>query len=81
MNIKLMSKLQQRRVWKCEKEEKAKKLEVKKKIEKGNMDGDRVYTENAIQKRMNYLRLSSKLDGVVARLDTQTKMTIIELFV
>jgi charged multivesicular body protein 1 len=38
------------------------------------MDGARIYAENAIRKRseqMNYLRLASRLDAVVARLDTQ----------
>ncbi|KAJ7522566.1 hypothetical protein O6H91_18G017700 [Diphasiastrum complanatum] len=44
------------------------------------MDGARIYAENAIRKRseqMNYLRLSSRLDAVVARLDTQSKMMTI----
>lgn len=44
------------------------------------MDGARIYAENAIRKRseqMNYLRLSSRLDAVVARLDTQAKMATI----
>jgi len=63
-----------------DKEEKAEKLKVKKAIEKGNMDGARIYAENAIRKRseqMNYLRLSSRLDAVVSRLDTQSKMNTI----
>ncbi|KAF4395155.1 hypothetical protein F8388_001542 [Cannabis sativa] len=49
-------------------------------MEKGNIDGTRIYTENAIRKRteqMNYLQMSSRLDAVVARLDTQAKMTTI----
>ncbi|KAE8684309.1 ESCRT-related protein CHMP1B [Hibiscus syriacus] len=44
------------------------------------MDGVRIYAENAIRKRteqMNYLRLASRLDAVVLRLDTQSKMTTI----
>ncbi|XP_028091736.1 ESCRT-related protein CHMP1B-like [Camellia sinensis] len=75
-----LSKSLQRQSKKCEKEEKAEKLKVKKAIEKGNMDGARIYAENAIRKRneqMNYLRLASRLDAVVARLDTQAKMTTI----
>ncbi|MQL67606.1 hypothetical protein F6Q10_34900, partial [Streptomyces vinaceus] len=58
----------------------AEKLKVKKAIETGNMDGARIYAEHAIRKRsaqMNYLRLSSRLDAVVARLDTQAKMSTI----
>lgn len=80
MDLKFTSKSLQRQARKCEKEEKAEKLKVKKAIEKGNMDGARIYAENAIRKRteqMNYLRLSSRLDAVVARLDTQAKMTTI----
>ncbi|KAF5733372.1 charged multivesicular body protein 1-like [Tripterygium wilfordii] len=80
MDLKFTSKSLQRQSRKCEKEEKAEKLKVKKAIEKGNMDGARIYAENAIRKRteqMNYLRLASRLDAVVARLDTQAKMTTI----
>ncbi|KAG4945105.1 hypothetical protein JHK87_041112 [Glycine soja] len=80
MELKFTSKSLQRQSRKCEKEEKSEKLKVKKAIEKGNMDGARIYAENAIRKRteqMNYLRLASRLDAVVARLDTQAKMTTI----
>ncbi|CAN1807629.1 ESCRT-related protein CHMP1A [Linum perenne] len=80
MELKFMAKTLQRQARKCEKEEKADKLKVKKAIEKGNMDGARIYAENAIRKRteqMNYLRLYSRLDAVVARLDTQAKMNTI----
>jgi hypothetical protein len=79
MELKFTSKSLQRQARKCEKEEKETKLKVKKAIEKGNMDGARIYAENAIRKRteqMNYLRLSSRLDAVVARLDTQAKMQV-----
>ncbi|CAN7054256.1 unnamed protein product [Brassica rapa subsp. trilocularis] len=79
-DLKFTSKSLQRQSRKCEKEEKAEKLKVKKAIEKGNMDGARIYAENAIRKRseqMNYLRLASRLDAVVARLDTQAKMATI----
>ncbi|CAA6663146.1 unnamed protein product [Spirodela intermedia] len=80
MELKFTSKSLQRQARKCEKDEKSEKLKVKKAIEKGNMDGARIYAENAIRKRseqMNYLRLSSRLDAVVSRLDTQAKMQII----
>ncbi|KAK4765638.1 hypothetical protein SAY86_026728 [Trapa natans] len=80
MELKLTSKLLQRQVRKCEKEEKAEKLNVKKAIQKGNMDGARIYAENVIRKhreQMNYLRLSSRLDAVVARLDIHAKMSTI----
>ncbi|XP_074287361.1 ESCRT-related protein CHMP1A-like [Silene latifolia] len=80
MELKFTSKSLQRQARKCEKDEKSEKLKVKKAIEKGNMDGARIYAENAIRKRteqMNYLRLSSRLDAVVSRLDTQAKMQVI----
>ncbi|CAH9056114.1 unnamed protein product [Cuscuta epithymum] len=78
MELKFTAKSLQRQARKCEKEEKAEKVKIKKAIEKGNMDGARIYAENSIRKRseqMNYLRLASRLDAVVARLDTQAKMT------
>jgi len=78
--LKCTARSLQKQAKKCEKDEKSEKLKVKKAIEKGNMDGARIYAENAIRKRseqMNYLRLSSRLDAVVARLDTQAKMMTI----
>ncbi|KAI3884483.1 hypothetical protein MKX03_034823 [Papaver bracteatum] len=77
MELKFTSNSLQRQAKKCDKEEKSEKLKVKKAIEKGNMDGARIYAENAIRKRseqLNYLRLASRLDAVVSRLDTQAKM-------
>jgi charged multivesicular body protein 1 len=53
---------------------------VKKAIEKGNVDGAKIYAQNAIRKKteaLNYLRLASRLDAVVSRLDTQAKMNAI----
>ncbi|XP_028756243.1 ESCRT-related protein CHMP1B-like [Neltuma alba] len=78
MELKFNSKSLQRQACKCKKEEKSEELKVKKAMEKGNMDGARIHAENAIRKRteqMNYLRLASRLDAVVARLDTQAKMS------
>lgn len=51
--------------------------QVKKAIEKGNIEGAKIYAQNAIRKKgeaLNYLKLASRLDAVVARLDTQAKM-------
>ena len=79
-NLKFTSKQLVRQSKKCEKEEKSEKLKVKKAIEKGNMDGAKIYAQNAIRKKtetLNYLRLSSRLDAVVSRLDTQAKMSVI----
>ncbi|KAL5988134.1 Charged multivesicular body protein 1b [Asimina triloba] len=73
--LKLTSKSLVRQAKKCEQEEKAEKGKVKKAMEKGNMDGARIYAENAIRKRneqLNYLRFASRLDAVAARLGSQS---------
>eukprot|EP00271_Cylindrocystis_brebissonii_P000687 TRINITY_DN10868_c0_g1_i1.p1 TRINITY_DN10868_c0_g1~~TRINITY_DN10868_c0_g1_i1.p1 ORF type:complete len:204 (+),score=44.23 TRINITY_DN10868_c0_g1_i1:141-752(+) len=78
--LKFTSKTLVRQAKKCEKDEKSEKLKVKKAIEKGNLDGARIYAQNSIRKKteqLNYLRLSSRLDAVVARLDSQAKMNVI----
>mmetsp|Transcript_39659 Transcript_39659/g.126727 ORF Transcript_39659/g.126727 Transcript_39659/m.126727 type:complete len:205 (+) Transcript_39659:133-747(+) len=79
-NLKFTSKQLVRQANKCEKEEKAEKNKVKKAIEKGNIEGAKIYAQNAIRKKteqLNYLKLGSRLDAVVSRLDTQAKMNVI----
>ncbi|XP_077230433.1 ESCRT-related protein CHMP1B-like [Tasmannia lanceolata] len=74
-HLKLTSKSLVRQAKKCEQEEKSEKAKVKKAIEKGNIDGARIYAQNAIRKRneqLNYLRFASRLDAVVARLGSQS---------
>mmetsp|Transcript_13308 Transcript_13308/g.40265 ORF Transcript_13308/g.40265 Transcript_13308/m.40265 type:complete len:199 (-) Transcript_13308:24-620(-) len=76
-NLRFTSKQLQRASKKAEKDEKAERLKVKRAIEKGNMEGAKIYAQNAIRKKSeatNYLRLGSRLDAVVSRLDTQAKM-------
>merc|ERR1712188_241759 len=76
-NLKFTSKQLSRSAAKCQKEEKSEKLKVKKAIEKGNIEGARIYAQNAIRKHtehLNYLKLASRLDAVVSKLDTQSKM-------
>lgn len=110
-NLKFTSKQLVRASRKCETEEKAEKIKIKKAIEKGasmcqplaegwatsladllhhptpvhalgradNHEGAKIYAQNAIRKRaeaLNYLRLASRLDAVVSRLDTQAKMQV-----
>lgn len=77
-NLKFTSKQLNKQSQKSSKEEKAERLKVKKAIEKGNLDGAKIYAQNAIRKKnesLNYLRLASRLDAVVSRLDTQAKMS------
>lgn len=53
---------------KCEKDEKSEKGKVKKAIEKGNIEGARIYAQNAIRKKteqLNYLKVrKSALGGL-----------------
>ena len=79
-NLKFTSKQLTRSANKCVKEEKSEKLKVKKAIEKGNIEGARIYAQNAIRKRteqLSYLKLASRLDAVVSKLDTQSKMNTV----
>lgn len=79
-NLKFTSKQLVRGSKRAEKDEKSEKLKVKKAIEKQNMDGAKIYAQNAIRKKneaLNYLRLASRLDAVVSRLDTQAKMQMV----
>ncbi|KAG1659719.1 hypothetical protein FOA52_012259 [Chlamydomonas sp. UWO 241] len=79
-NLKFMAKQLSKSAVKAEKEEKAEKLKIKKAIEKGNMEGARIYSQNAIRKKqeaLNYMKLGSRLDAVVGRLETQAKMQMV----
>jgi charged multivesicular body protein 1 len=79
-NLKFTAKQLNRSAVKCEKDEKSERLKVKKAIEKGNVEGAKIYAQNAIRKKheqLNYLKLASRLDAVVSRLDTQAKMQMV----
>ena len=79
-SLRFTSKQLNRASRKCEATEKAEKNKVKRAIEKGNIEGAKVYAQNAIRKKseaLNYLQLASRLDGVVSRLDTQAKMNTV----
>merc|ERR1712188_104087 len=79
-NLKFTSKQLSRSANKCVKDEKGEKLKVKKAIEKGNIEGARIYAQNAIRKhteQLNYLKLASRLDAVVSKLETQSKMNTV----
>jgi len=76
-NLKFTSKQLQRQSKRCEKNEKANKLKLKQAIEKGNMDGAKIYAENSIREKnqaLSYLRLSSRIDAVAARVETAVRM-------
>jgi len=76
-NLKFAAKNLERSSKKCEKEEKAEKLKLKKAIQKGNLDGARIYAENSIRQKnqaLNFLRLSSRVDAVAQRVQTAVTM-------
>lgn len=76
-NLKFTSKQLQRQSKKCEKNQKSQKKKVEKAIKKGNIEGARIYAANAIREKnqaLNYLRLSSRIDAVSARVETAVRM-------
>jgi charged multivesicular body protein 1 len=76
-NLKFAAKQLNRQSIKAEKDEKSERAKVKKAIEKGNIEGARIYAQNAIRKKteqLNYLKLASRLDAVVSKLGTQATM-------
>jgi len=76
-NLKFTAKGFQRMSKKCEKNEKQQKLKLKQAIEKGNIEGARIYAQNAIREKnqaLNYLRLSSRIDAVASRVESAVRM-------
>ena len=76
-NLKFASKQLARQAKKSEQNIKKEKLKLKKAIEQGNQDGARIYAENAIRcknQSINYLRLSSRIDAVAARVESAIRM-------
>jgi charged multivesicular body protein 1 len=77
INLRLSAKQLAREAKKCESNAAANKLKCKSAMEKGNMDGARIYAETAIRDKnqsLNYLRLSSRIDAVSQRVNTAVKM-------
>lgn len=76
-NLKFAAKNLERSSKKCEKEEKAEKLKLKKAIQKGNIDGARIYAENSIRQKnqaLHFLKLASRVDAVSQRVQTAVTM-------
>merc|ERR1712002_199251 len=62
---------------KAEKEQKTQESKVKKALEQGNVEGARIYAENAVRKKnesLNYLRMSGKVDAVASRVQSAVTM-------
>lgn len=78
--LKFTSKQFERASKKAEKDQALAKKKVKLAIEKGNLDGARIYAQDAIRKKneaLNYLRLASRIDAVASRMDTAIKMNAV----
>jgi charged multivesicular body protein 1 len=76
INLKLTSKQMVMASKKCEKNHQKQLKAVEKAIKQGNREGAQIYAQNAIREKtqgMNYLRLSSRLDAVGARLETAVR--------
>ena len=62
---------------KAEKEQKAQEAKIRKSLQQGNVEGARIYAENAVRKKnesLNYLRMSGKVDGVASRVQSAVTM-------
>jgi len=76
-NLRLTAKQLAKEAKNSEKSSVANKDKCKTAMEKGNMDGARIYAESAIRDKntaLNYLRLSSRIDAVSQRVNTAVKM-------
>merc|ERR1712140_69597 len=72
-NLKFAAKDLERCSKKCDKEEKAEKLKLKKAIEKGNHEVARIHAKNAIRQKnqsLNYLRMSARVDATASRVQS-----------
>ena len=77
ITFKLTSKQMARSAKKCEKNELTAKENLRKAIEKGNIEGARIYAQNAIREKnngLNFMRLGSRIDAVASRLETAIRM-------
>ena len=62
---------------KAEKEQAAQQAKIKKALQQGNVEGAKIYAENAIRKKneaLNFLRMASKVDAVRSKVQTAVTM-------
>lgn len=77
ITFKLTSKQLLRSSKKCEANSAAQKLKLKQAIEKGNMEGAKVYASNVIREKnqaLNFLKMQSRIDAVASRLEAAMRM-------
>ena len=76
-DLKFTGKSLARMSRKCEKREKQQLKKVKTAIQKGNVEGAKIYAQNAIREKnqaLNYLKLASRIDAVSQRVQTAVAM-------
>jgi len=75
--LRFTAKQLEKQAAKSEKEEVAQKAKIKKALQQGNIEGAKIYAENAIRKKnegLNYLRMSSKVDAVRCKVQSAVTM-------
>ncbi|XP_076066630.1 charged multivesicular body protein 1a-like [Oratosquilla oratoria] len=75
--LKFCSKQMERLSKKAEKDQKVQEAKIKKALSQGNVEGARIYAENAIRKKnesLSYLRMASKVDAVQSRVQSTMAM-------
>ncbi|KAK3870015.1 hypothetical protein Pcinc_024711 [Petrolisthes cinctipes] len=75
--LKFCKKQMDRLSKKAEKDKKREEDKVKKALQQGNVEGARIYAENAIRKKnesLSYLRMASKVDAVQSRIQSAMAM-------
>ncbi|XP_065064172.1 charged multivesicular body protein 1a-like [Rhopilema esculentum] len=75
--LKFSSKQLERLSKRCEKDQKTQQQKVKKAIQQKNIEGAKIYAENAIRKKnesLNYLRFASRVDAVASRIQSALAM-------
>lgn len=75
--LKFTTKQLERLASKAEKEQKKEQAKVKKAIQQKNIEGARIYAENAIRKKnesLNYLRFAARVDAVASKVQTAVTM-------
>ena len=75
--LKFCSKQLERLSKKAEKDQKKEEAQLKKCLEKGDVERGRIYAENAVRKKnesLNYLRMSAKVDATASRVQSAVTM-------
>ncbi|WAR11617.1 CHM1A-like protein [Mya arenaria] len=75
--LKFTTKQLERLSSKAEKDQKKEQAKVKKAIQQKNIEGARIYAENAIRKKnesLNYLRFAARIDAVASKVQTAVTM-------